>query len=56
MAKHFRREVRDRCLVHERDHARTDAEARLGGICVLRTSEPVERLSPEDTVCTCQRL
>ena len=56
MAKHFRWTVHDGRLVHERDHARTDAEARLDGIYVLRTSEPAERLSPEDTVRTCKGL
>ena len=33
-----------------------DAEARLDGIYVLRTSEPAERLSPEDTVRTYKGL
>ena len=56
MAKHFRWTVHDGRLVYERDHARTDAETRLDGIYVLRTSEPVERLSPEDTVRTCKGL
>ncbi len=39
MAKHFRWAVHDGRLVHERDHTRIDAEARLDGIYVLRTSE-----------------
>ena len=43
-------------MVYERDQARTDAEARLDGIYVLRTSEPAERLSPEDTVRTYKGL
>ena len=46
MAKHFRWAVHDGRLVHERDHARIDAEARLDGIYVLRTSEPAERPPP----------
>ena len=37
-------------------HARIDAEARLDGIYVLRTSEPAARLSPEDTVRTYKGL
>ena len=56
MAKHFRWEVHDGRLVHERDHTRIDAEARLDGIYVLRTSEPAARLSPEDTVRTYKGL
>ena len=56
MAKHFRWAVHDGRLVHERDHARIDAEARLDGIYVLRTSEPAARLSPEDTVRTYKGL
>ena len=56
MAKHFRWTVHDGRLVYERDQARVDAEARLDGIYVLRTSEPVERLSPEDTVRTYKGL
>ena len=56
MAKHFRCAVHDGRLVHERDHACIDAEARLDGIYVLRTSEPAARLSPEDTVRTYKGL
>ena len=43
-------------LVYGRDHERIEAEARLGGLYVLRTGEPAQRLSPEDTVCTCKGL
>ena len=56
MAKHFRWTVHDGRLVYERDHARIDAETRLDGIYVLRTSEPAGRLSPEDTVRTYKGL
>ena len=56
MAKHFRWTVHDGRLVYERDQARIDAEARLDGIYVLRTSEPAGRLSREDTVRTCKGL
>ena len=56
MAKHFRWEVREGRLVYERDHERVDAEARLDGLYVLRTSEPAQRLSPEDTVRTYKGL
>ena len=52
----LRWEVHDGRLVYERDHARIDAEARLDGIYVLRTSEPAERLSPQDTVRTYKGL
>ena len=47
MAKHFRWTVHDERLVYERDQARIDAEARLDGLYVFRTSEPAERLSPK---------
>ena len=56
MAKHFRWTVREERLVYERDHERVDAEARLDGLYVLRTSEPAQRLSPEDTVRTYKGL
>ena len=56
MAKHFRWAVHDGRLVYERDYARIDAEARLDGIYVLRTSEPAARLSPQDTVRTYKGL
>ena len=56
MAKHFRWAAHDGRLVYERDYARIDAEARLDGIYVLRTSEPAARLSPEDTVRTYKGL
>ena len=56
MAKPFRWEVREGRLVYERDHERVDAEARLDGLYVLRTSEPAQRLSPEDTVHTYKGL
>ena len=56
MAKHFRWAVREGRLVYERDHERIEAEARLDGLYVLRTSEPAQRLPPEDTVRTCKGL
>ena len=56
MAKHFRWEVRGGRLFHTRDHARIEAEARLDGLYVLRTSEPVQRLPAEDTVRTYKGL
>ena len=40
MAKHFRWEVRQGRLVYERDHERIEAEARLDGLYVLRTTSP----------------
>ncbi len=56
MAKHFRWAVREGRLVYARDHERIEAEARLDGLYVLRTSEPAQRLPPEDTVRTCKGL
>ena len=46
MAKHFRWTVHDGPLVHERDQARVDAEARLDGLYVLRTRDPVAAARP----------
>ena len=67
MARHFRWTVHDgrlvherdharidaeaRLDVHERDHARTDAEARLDGIYVLRTGEPVRAAHRRARTC-----
>ena len=48
-ASDYEWEVHDGCLVHERDHARIDAEARLDGIYVLAVSPP--RGSPPKTRC-----
>ena len=43
-------------MVYARDPERIEAEARLDGLYVLRTSEPAQRLSPQDTVRTCKGL
>ena len=50
MAKHFRRTITDHDFTFERDHAGIDAEARLDGIYVLRTSLPAETLDAAGTV------
>ena len=52
VGKHFEWEVEDDRLRDERNIERIEAEARLGGIYVIRTSEPATRLSSEDTVRT----
>ena len=40
VGKHFHRTITDTSLTYERDHTAIDAEARLDGIYVLRTSVP----------------
>ena len=56
VARHFRWEVHEGRLVYARDPERIEAEARLDGLYVLRTSEPARRLSPQDTVRTYKGL
>ena len=56
MGKHFEWEVEDGRLRYRRNAERIEAEARLDGIYVLRTSEPVTRLSSHDTVRTYKGL
>ncbi len=50
VAKHFRLEIADGAFRHQRDSEAITAEARLDGLYVIRTSEPGERLAPEDVV------
>ena len=52
MGKHFEWEVDNARLRYQRNAERIEAEARLDGIYVLRTSEPATRLSSHDTVRT----
>ena len=52
VGKHFELEVEDGRLQYRRNAERVEAEARLDGIYVLRTSEPAARLSAEGTVRT----
>ena len=56
VAKHFEWDVHDGRLRYERNRERIEAEARLDGIYVIRTSEPATRLSSEDTVRTYKGL
>ena len=56
MGKHFDWEVHDGRLRFQRNAERVEAEARLDGIYVLRTSEPAARLSAQDTVRTYKGL
>lgn len=50
MGKHFVYEIDDNRFTWKRRPESVEQEARLDGIYVLRTSEPAERLSAEDTV------
>ena len=50
MAKHFTVQIEDNRLSYARRPASIQREAALDGIYVIRTSEPAERLSAEDTV------
>ena len=56
MGKHFEWEVENARLWYQRNAERIEAEARLDGIYVLRTSEPATRLSSHDTVRTYKGL
>jgi transposase len=50
VGKHFRLHIEDGVFRWERNEARIKQEAALDGIYVVRTSEPKQRLSAEDTV------
>ena len=56
VAKHFEWEVEAGRLHYRRNAERIEAEARLDGIYVIRTSEPAARLSSQDTVRTYKGL
>jgi transposase len=50
MAKHFQYTIEDATFTWSRREESIQQEAKLDGIYVIRTSEPAERLSTEDTV------
>jgi transposase len=50
MAKHFDVQIEDETLTWKRNEESIQRESELDGIYVIRTSEPTERLSAEDTV------
>jgi len=50
MAKHFNLKIDDGFLSYERKEESISREASLDGIYIIRTSEPKERMSAEDTV------
>jgi len=50
VAKHFSLKIRDGGFEWSRREDAITSESELDGIYVIRTSEPMERLSPEDTV------
>lgn len=56
MAKHFEVRIEDGMLEYRRNEASIRRESELDGIYVIRTSEPSERLSAEDTVRNYKRL
>jgi transposase len=56
MGKHFELTMADGVFHWRRREAAIELEANLDGIYVLRTSEPAERLSAEDTVRTYKSL
>jgi transposase len=56
VGKHFDCQIGEGSFTWSRRQDAIDQEARLDGIYVLRTSEPVERLSAEDTVRSYKRL
>jgi hypothetical protein len=50
VGKHFHRTITDTTFTYQRDHAGIDAEARLDGIYVLRTSVPADHLDAAGVV------
>jgi len=56
VGKHFSLHIEDGVFRWERDEASIEREAALDGIYVIRTSEPKERLSAEDTVRSYKNL
>ncbi len=56
VGKHFDCQIGEGSFTWSRRQDCIDQEAQLDGIYVLRTSEPVERLSAEDTVRSYKRL
>ena len=56
MGKHFALTIDDGTFQWARREAAIEMEAKLDGIYVIRTSEPAERLSAEDTVRTYKSL
>jgi len=56
VGKHFKLTIEDGVFEWERDKESVELEAGLDGIYVIRTSEPAERLSAEDTVRSYKNL
>lgn len=56
MRKHFTVTIGDGTFSYERNEGKIDQEAALDGIYVIRTSEPAERLSADDTVRSYKNL
>lgn len=50
MAKHFQLDIQDGHFAYQRNAGSIEAEARLDGIYIVRTSEPAQQLSAEDAV------
>ncbi|RPJ11914.1 MAG: IS1634 family transposase [Deltaproteobacteria bacterium] len=56
VGKHFRMTIGEGTFSYERNEDKVRQEAALDGIYMIRTSEPTERLSPEDTVRSYKNL
>ena len=56
MAKHFELTIKDNAFSYARREQQIEREAQLDGIYVIRTSEPQQRLSAEDTVRSYKQL
>jgi len=56
MEKHFKVTIGDGTFSYERNQASIEQESALDGIYVIRTSEPAERLSADDTVRSYKNL
>jgi len=56
VGKHFHRAITDTSFTYHRNHAAIDAEARLDGIYVLRTSVPAADFDPAEVVAGYKNL
>ena len=56
VGKHFKLSIEDNHFAWERNQSAIKKEKELDGICVIRTNQPKENLSAEDTVRTYKKL
>jgi len=56
MAKHFKLDIEDNSLSWKKDEKSIEMEKKLDGFYIIRTSEPKDKMSSEDTVRNYKRL